>query len=268
MDARPDDSLATRFARLFDTVRELRERCAWDREQTLEKLAHGLVEEAYETLAAVEDGDSAELASEFGDLIVQTMFGAVIAAERGWFTLDELLEAARIKLIRRHLHVYGDASAGNAAEAFASWERVKRAERAQRGHESALDGIARSLPALARAEKLGFRTHDAGFDWRSLHQVIAKVREELAEIEAAIAAGDTTAAGRDLGDAMLALANAPRFIGHDAEATLRAACDKFERRFRYLESAARERGLELNALDDAELDELWNQAKGALDKSR
>jgi MazG family protein len=268
MSGKPEDSLAAHVTRLFGTVRELRERCVWDREQTLEKLAHGLVEEAYEILAAAEEEDAAGLASGFGDLIVQTMFGAVIAAERGWFTLDELLEAARSKLIRRHPHVYGGDSAENSAAALASWERVKRAERTQRGQASALDGIARSVPALARAEKLGIRARDAGFDWRSLHQVIAKVREELAEIEAAIAAGDDAAVVRELGDAMLALVNAPRFVGHDAETTLRAACDKFEPRFRHLENAARERGLELNALDDAQLDELWNQAKRALEKRR
>ncbi|SRR5579871_2479354 len=268
MSPKPEDTLAERFARLFATVCELRERCAWDRAQTLDKLAQGLVEEAYETLAAVEDQDAPELASEFGDLIVQTMFGAVIAAERGWFTLDQLLEAARAKLIRRHPHVYGEADAQSPAEALASWERVKRAERAARGHASVLDAIARSVPALTRAEKLGYRTREAGFDWRSLHQVLAKVREELAEIEAAVAAGDTGAAGRELGDAMLALANAPRFIGHDAEPTLRAACDKFERRFRHLEAAARERGLELGALDDAALDALWNEAKLALKEPR
>jgi len=263
-DAR-DQSAAAGFARLLETVRELRERCAWDREQTL---ARGLVEEAYETLAAVEDADAAELQSEFGDVIVQVMFGALIAAERGWFTLEELLTATQAKLVRRHPHVYGAASAESSADALASWERVKRTEREQAARASALDGIARTIPALIRAEKLGERSRAAGFDWRDLRQVIAKVREELNEIEAAVDAGDHAAAGDELGDAMLALANAPRFIGHDAEAMLRAACDKFEGRFRHLEAAARERGLDLKALDDAELDALWNEAKRALDKPR
>jgi nucleoside triphosphate diphosphatase len=258
------DSIAARFAQLVETVDELRERCAWDREQTLETLARGLVEESYETLAAVEDRHTAELRGEFGDLIVQLLFGALIATERNWFTLEELLSAARAKLIRRHPHVYGDAAAKDSAQALASWERIKREERAQAGLASALDGIARTIPALIRAQKLGARAHDAGFDWRNIHQVIAKVREELEEVEAAVALGDSAAAAQELGDAMLALGNAPRMLGHDAETTLRAACGKFERRFRHLERAARERKLELTSLDDAQLDELWNEAKRAL----
>ncbi len=262
------DSIAARFVRLVETVGELRERCPWDREQTLENLARGLVEESYETLSAVEDEDAPALQGEFGDVIVQVLFGAVIAAEQRWFTLEELLSAARAKLIRRHPHVYGDATAKNPEQALASWERVKREEREQAGHASALDGIARTIPALIRAEKLGVRSRDAGLDWRNIHQVIAKIREELEEVEAAVAAGDSAAAGRELGDAMLALANAPRFIGHDAEATLRAACDKFERRFRHVERSARERKLELTDLDDAQLDALWAEAKSALDKAR
>lgn len=262
------DSIAARFVRLAETVGELRERCPWDREQTLEKLARGLVDESYETLAAVEDEDATGLRGEFGDLIVQVLFGALIAAERRWFTLEDLLSAARAKLIRRHPHVYGDAIAKDSAQALASWERVKRAEREQTGLASALDGIARTIPALIRAEKLGMRSRDAGLDWRDIHQVIAKIREELAEVEAAIAAGDSAAAAHELGDAMLALANAPRFVGHAAEATLRAACDKFERRFRHLERSARDRNLEIKDLGDARLDALWNEAKSALAKGR
>ncbi|HUY18385.1 MAG TPA: alpha/beta fold hydrolase [Candidatus Binataceae bacterium] len=129
---------------------------------------------------------------------------------------------------------------------------------------SALDAIAPTAPALIRAETLGLRSREAGFDWRDLHQVIAKIREELEEVEAAVAAGDRSAAADELGDAMLALANAPRFVERAAEATLAAACDKFERRFRYLERTARDRKLELKALDDGQLDALWNEAKSAL----
>src|SRR5579875_555220 len=268
MSSAHDESTAACFSRLVETVRDLRDRCAWDREQTLDKLAQGLVEEAYETLAAVEDSDASELESEFGDLIVQVLFGAVIASERGWFTIAELLTAARDKLVRRHPHVYGEMSTESSAEALATWESVKRAERERAGHVSALDGIARSLPALIRAEKLGMRSRDAGFDWRNLHQVIAKVREELDEIEAAVAQGNNAAAADELGDALLALANAPRFIDRDAESTLRAACEKYARRFRHLEASARVRNLDLKAMDDAQLDALWNDAKRALDKAR
>jgi MazG family protein len=268
MSSAHDQSTAARFSRLVETVQDLRERCAWDREQTLDKLAQGLIEEAYEALAAVEDSNAPELGSEFGDLIVQVLFGAVIASERGWFTIEELLTAAREKLVRRHPHVYGETSAESAGEALANWESVKRAERERTGHASALDGIARGLPALIRAEKLGMRSRDAGFDWRSLHQVIAKVREELGEIETAVEQGNNAAAADELGDAMLALANAPRFINHDAESTLRAACEKYERRFRHLEASARARNLDLKAMDDAQLDALWNDTKRALDKSR
>ena len=135
------------------------------------------------------------------------------------------------------------------------------------GDASALDGIARSLPALIRAEELGVRSREAGFDWRNIQQVIAKIREELGEVEAAVAAGDRTAAAHELGDAMLALANAPRFIGHDADATLRDACTKFEQRFKHIEAAARERNLALKDLNAAQLDALWAAAKNALDQA-
>ena len=121
MSQKSADSIAALFVRLVETVADLRERCPWDREQTIENLARGLVEEAYETLAAVEDEDAAELKSEFGDLIVQVLFGAVIAAEQRWFTLEELLTSARAKLIRRHPHVYGEATATDSQQALASW---------------------------------------------------------------------------------------------------------------------------------------------------
>ncbi|MGH7907307.1 MAG: nucleoside triphosphate pyrophosphohydrolase, partial [Candidatus Binataceae bacterium] len=262
-----DMSGGDKFAQLFDIVRELRMRCPWDREQTLSRLAAGLVEEAYEALDSTGRGETAALIDELGDVLVQVLFAAVIGSESNRFNFDDIVSAATAKLIRRHPHVYGDSPARNSAEALANWERVKREEREGAEEGSALDGMARTLPALIIAEKLGVRTRAAGFDWPDIRGVIAKVREELDETEAALADGDQAAAAAELGDAMLALANAPRFLGRSADAELRAASRKFAARFKRMEEIAKGRHLKLKGLSDAELDSLWNEAKRGDDGS-
>jgi len=258
------ESAPEKFLRLLEIVRELRIRCAWDREQTLATMAKGLIEESYEVLDAVERDSAAELTGELGDVLVQVLFGAVIAAERGSGSIESIMDAAIGKLIRRHPHVYGDAVARDAAEAVANWEKIKRAERDESGYKSALDGIAQTLPALVRAEKLGRRAREAGVDWRDLRAVIAKVREELDEVEAALDSGSAADTVGEIGDAMLALANAPRFLDASAEDVLRAASAKFVARFRCLEDLARSRSLNLREIDNAQINDLWLEAKRSL----
>ncbi|MGH7842237.1 MAG: nucleoside triphosphate pyrophosphohydrolase [Candidatus Binataceae bacterium] len=249
------------IAQLIAIVRELREKCPWDREQTLASLGKHLIEEAYEAAESIDGGPPEAIADELGDLITQGIFAAVIAEQEKKFSLDAMLEGARAKLIRRHPHVYGSTPAASADEVVANWSRIKQKERQSRGSRSALDGVARALPALMRAEKLGARAREAGMDWADIHAVLAKVREEMDEVEGALARNDAAAAAEELGDMLLALANAPRFIDHSAEETLRRACDKFTRRFQQVEALAARRGLALTALDPDQLEELWQLAK-------
>ncbi len=251
------------LAQLVMVVRELRDRCPWDREQTLASLAKHLVEEAYEVADAIAHGEAAAIADELGDLLTQSLFAGVVAEAETPIPLDTTLSNAVAKLIRRHPHVYGDTPAATADQVVANWSKIKEAERRTGGATSALDGVARALPALMRAEKLGARAREAGMDWGDIHAVLAKVREELEEVEGALARNDSTAAAEELGDMLLALANAPRFIDHNAEETLRRACDKFSDRFRKVEVVVAERGLKLSDLSQEQLDELWQAAKKA-----
>jgi len=256
-----DSPEISQLARLVDIVRDLRERCPWDREQTLTDVTKYLIEEAYEVADAIARGDPLAIADELGDLLVQVLFAAVMAEQEGRFTFASLPQRAADKLVRRHPHVYAGGKAETAAEVVAKWNQIKSEERKAEGFRSALDGIARGLPALMRAEKLGSRARQAGMDWADIHEVLAKVREEMDELEGALAADDSDAAGRELGDMLLALANAPRFLGHDAEETLRRACEKFICRFEKVERIASARGLDLTKMTTAEVESLWQEAK-------
>jgi MazG family protein len=258
-----DNDCGASLARLLDVVRELRERCPWDRDQTAASLARHLVEEAYEALDAIENGKPEHIADELGDVITQALAIIAITQESGQPGTGEILEHAAAKLIRRHPHIYADALAATAEDVVASWNQIKQEERRMAGASSALDGIARALPALTRAQKLGTRARDAGMDWRDIHEVLAQVREEMDEVEGALSRNDPEAAAEELGDMLLALANAPRFIGHDAETTLRRACDKFSERFRLVERLAAERGLDLKQLTAGAIQGLWDEAKRA-----
>lgn len=256
------------FAALLRTVRELREQCPWDREQTLEGSSRHLLEEAYETVDAIENGAAAELEDELGDLLVQVLFAANVAEEQKSFSVASMLRRAREKLVRRHPHVYAGAMAESSAEVVRNWDMMKRQERAAGGATSALDGVARAVPALTRAQKLGKRAREAGMDWPEIGAVLDKVDEEIAEARAALEQKDLEGAARELGDAMLALANAPRFLGHDAEATLRTACDKFIQRFKEVERIAAASKAELSSLRPEEIERLWQQAKQRLSNDK
>ena len=263
------DDVATRdaaqeFLALLEVVRELRQRCPWDREQTLAASSRHLVEEAYEAADAIEQGGDREIDDELGDLLVQVLFAANIVEEQRGLEVAAMLRRAREKLVRRHPHVYAGVAAESSAEVVQNWDKLKQQERAAAGATSAVDGIARALPALTRAQKLGERARGAGMDWPEASAVLDKVSEEIAEARAALAHGDRDHAAEEMGDAMLALANAPRFVGHDAETTLRRACDKFIERFKQVERTATERKLELATLDPQQIENLWQEAKRTL----
>lgn len=261
-------SAAAEFLALLEVVRELRQKCPWDREQTLDAASKHLLEEAYEAVDAIEHGGDTELNDELGDLMVQVLFAANIAEQTRRLAVAAMLRHARDKLVRRHPHVYARAAAGSAAEVIEKWDELKREKRAAAGVASAIDGVARALPALVRAQKLGERARSAGMDWPEVSAVLDKVAEEIDEVRAALSRGDRAAAAEELGDAMLALGNAPRFIGYDAEGTLRRACDKFIQRFKMVERIAAERKLALASLASDELERLWQEAKRRRDREQ
>lgn len=257
-----DDRAAQEFALLVEVVKRLRRECPWHRAQTAASLSKYLIEESYETLAAIESSDAGSLRDELGDLLLQVLLQAEVASETRDFGLSEVLGHAREKLIRRHPHVFAEDRAASAEEVATRWEETKQAERKHAGLSSALDGVPHHLPALVRAEKLGERARAVGMDWKDLRAVLAKVREEVDETLAALDAGENDAAiAEELGDGLLALANAPRFVGWSVEETLRRSCEKFIGRFKKVEQRAAASHRELSQMSAAEIDALWEEAK-------
>ncbi|MBA2701609.1 MAG: nucleoside triphosphate pyrophosphohydrolase [Chloroflexi bacterium] len=239
--------------------------CPWDREQTHGSLRNHLLEEAYEVYDALETGPTKALAGELGDLWLQVVLHAQLAAEAGVFDLTDVQAAITDKIVRRHPHVFADAEARTAGDVNRQWERIKAEERAaaggERASESALDGISTALPALAASQEMQERAAHLGYDWPSLAGVLDKVVEETGELREAAAAGDPAAWAEEFGDLLFALVNVARRQGIQAEAAVRAANAKFRRRFGSVERQAAARGVALRELDFAALDELWNVAK-------
>jgi nucleoside triphosphate diphosphatase len=251
------DRLLEIMARLRDPVGG----CPWDREQTWATIAPHTIEEAYELEDAIEQGDAAHVRDELGDLLFQVVCQARIAEEQGAFAFDEVVEAICDKLERRHPHVFGDARADSAAQVSTAWETQKSRERAARGGSGALDGVAVGLPALTRSAKLGSRASRVGFDWTGADGVIDKIREELAELGAALGAGRAGAASEELGDLLFSVAQLARHLAIDPESVLRSANRKFEARFRFVEQALAAQGRGAGDATLAELESLWAQAK-------
>ena len=245
--------------------------CPWDREQTHESLRNHLLEEAYEVYDALEAGATSELAGELGDLWLQIVLHAQLAAEEGVFDLTDVQAAIASKIVRRHPHVFGDAEARTASDVNRQWERIKAVEREGQTDsdgvpggqpQGALDGISGSLPALAASQEMQERAANIGYDWPSIDGVLDKVVEETEELREAAAEGAPPDAwAEELGDLLFVLVNVARKRGVEAEAALRAANAKFRRRFGRVEAMAAARGVALRDLDFAALDELWDAAK-------
>jgi len=252
--------------------------CPWDVEQDFASIAPHTIEEAYEVADAIEQGDMAALRDELGDLLFQVVFHAQMASEAGDFDFDAVVEAIADKMVRRHPHVFGDARIDDAEAQTVAWEEHKRLEREARNNarnppgaenpdansSSALDGVIAALPALTRALKLQKRAARVGFDWHQPGPVIGKVREELAEVEAEIAAGGDEAKLRDeLGDLLFCCVNLARKLGIDPETALRGGNAKFERRFRRMEELLNADGKRIEDLPvDEVLDVYWTRVKG------
>lgn len=246
--------------RLLEAMRRLRDPaagCPWDLAQDSRSLARYTLEEACEVVAAIESGDDAALREELGDLLFQVVFHAQLASERGLYDFDSVALAIAEKLARRHPHVFGGDNRRDARH----WEQFKAEERAARGAVGLLDDIPRTLPALARAAKLGKRAARVGFDWPDAEGARAKVLEELAEVDAARRGEGASSLEDEIGDLLLAASSFARHLGVDPETALRRANRRFEARFAALESLARQRGLDPATLDAAALDALWNDVK-------
>jgi len=271
--------------RLLDIMDKLRDPggCPWDREQTLRSLTPYLLEEAHEVIEAIEAGDSAHHKEELGDLLFQVVFQARIAREEGKFDFAQVCDAISEKLTRRHPHVFGDVSVSGSREVVKNWERIKADERREKGQaeRSAVGGVPVALPALVRAERLAEKAGAVGFDWPDAKSVLAKVREELGELEAELDNGalDRGGAGfagdgpepqaqarieHELGDLLFAVANLGRWVKVHPEEALRATLRRFEARFHYVEEKLRQRGKSPRESDLAEMDALWSEAKRAV----
>jgi tetrapyrrole methylase family protein/MazG family protein len=249
------------FDELVRIMRILRgpDGCPWDHEQTHMSLRRHMIEEAYEALAAIENDDMPGLADELGDILLQVVFHAQIAAENGDFTIDDSVANIVAKLRRRHPHIFGSVVAETPAAVMENWDRIKRDERGERGDSSALDGIAHTLPALTYADKMSRRAVAVGFDWETVDDVWVKVHEEMDELKAE-EAGSAEAAD-EVGDLLFTIVNVARKLKVDPEQALRATCDKFRRRFGQMEQEAVARGEDLGEMSTEEMEALWRLAK-------
>jgi tetrapyrrole methylase family protein/MazG family protein/ATP diphosphatase len=261
----PSDHPVFRLVDIMARLRSPEGGCPWDLEQTFATIAPYTIEEAYEVADAIERGDLGELKDELGDLLLQVVFHARMAEEQGAFDFAAVAEAINDKMIRRHPHVFGDAAARDAAEQTRAWEAIKAREREAKAAPAAslMDDVPGNLPALTRAVKLSRRAAGVGFVWPSVGEVLAKLHEEVGELEAEIAAGDEAKAAEELGDVLFVCANLARQMGIDPEAALRGANAKFTRRFKYIEAKLAEKGSSPAASDLAEMDALWDAAKVA-----
>ncbi|MBM3946187.1 MAG: nucleoside triphosphate pyrophosphohydrolase [SAR202 cluster bacterium] len=233
--------------------------CPWDREQTHQSLRKTLLEECYEALDALDRDDAPALSEELGDVLLQIAFHCQIAEERGEFTYAQVFQRLNDKLVRRHPHVFGDASASTAKDVEEQWEALKEQERA--GRESLLDGVSASMPALAFAQTVSQRAVRAGFEWEVFQDVKAKVMEEINEVEEAASQEERE---EEMGDVLFTLVNVARWMGVDAESALRGATQRFGRRFRHMERAAQATGVAFTQVPLAEKEALWEAAKREL----
>ncbi|MBM3463862.1 MAG: nucleoside triphosphate pyrophosphohydrolase [Armatimonadetes bacterium] len=265
----------TPFEQLVDLMATLRgpQGCPWDREQTHQKLTPYLIEEAYETLECIESGEMSRLREELGDLLLQIVFHAQLAAERGEFTVQDVAAAIVEKMVRRHPHVFGETRADSPDEVLRQWEQLKLKEKAEKvalsdqedapskSLVSLMDGIPRHLPALLAAERMTGRAAEVGFRWPEPADSVAKVREECDEVLEAWERGDHAQAREEMGDLLFAVANACREMGIISEDALRHANAKFARRFAHIEAEAARRGVPVSSLETAEQLLLWEDSK-------
>ena len=260
MTTKRDGSLLDRLAEIMATLRSPNG-CPWDRAQDNSSLKPYLLEEAYEVLEALEGGDPQKLREELGDLLFQVIFHAQLARERGEFDIYDILEGTIAKMIRRHPHVFGSATASTPKEALQNWEEIKRQETAATQATSVLDGVPRRLPSLLRAQRLQDKAARVGFDWERTEQVWEKLEEEMRELRATLTTQDQAKVEAELGDVLFSMVNLARFLEVNPDEALHKTMAKFIQRFQFLEQALSRQGKTLKQATLAEMDALWEQAK-------
>jgi MazG family protein len=234
--------------------------CPWDAEQTHESLVTNLIEEAYETVDTIQRGDHAHLMEELGDLLLQVIFHSELAEEAGRFNLDDVARGISDKLVRRHPHVFATSDASTSDAVLRQWDEIKRAEKGDE-EQPYLHGVGKGLPALLRAAKLQKKAAKTGFDWPDETGVLAKIREETAELESAMLDGDAASVDEELGDLLFSVVNLARFRKLDPEVLMAAANSKFERRFAAMEQDLRANGLDLQAASPERMEQSWQAVK-------
>lgn len=245
------------FGRLLDIMEDLREKCPWDKKQTLESLRPLTIEETYELGDAILDNDLEEIRKELGDILLHMVFYAKIGSEKGAFDIADVLNGICEKLIQRHPHIYGDVKVQDEEEVKSNWEKLKLKE----GKKSVLEGVPRSLPSVVKATRIQDKARGIGFDWEQTTQVWDKIYEELEELREEVNAGDYRKTEAEFGDFMFSVINLSRFLKVDAESALERTNKKFIQRFMYLEKKATEEGKALSDMSLAEMDVYWEEAK-------
>ena len=254
--------------RLIHLIEELRSEhgCPWDREQTHQSLKPYAIEETYEVLEAIDSGKMDKLCEELGDLLLQVVLHAQLAAEQNSFNIEDVIDTIAEKLVRRHPHVFGDTQVKGVAGVLENWEKIKKSEMPGE-RESILDGVPKGLPALMKAEKIQSKASKVGFDWGNLDGPLQKVKEEFHEFEAVLRDEASPQPERDrledeFGDILFSMVNLARFFHLNSEQALERTITKFDQRFRYVEREALQAGKELQTMSLEEMDLLWEQAKG------
>lgn len=245
------------FNRLLDIMDDLREKCPWDRKQTLQSLRHLTIEETYELGDAILDNDLQEVKKELGDILLHIVFYAKIGSETNDFDIADVANEICEKLIHRHPHIYGDVKVENEEEVKQNWEKLKLKE----GKKSVLEGVPKSLPALVKASRIQDKAKGVGFDWEEPEQVWEKVQEELQELHDEVQGRDQDKIESEFGDVLFSMINYARFLNVNPEDALERTNKKFIKRFTYLESKAGEMGKSLADMTLAEMDVFWNEAK-------
>ncbi len=245
------------FERLVQIMDELREKCPWDKKQTIHSLRHLTLEEVYELTDAITDSDFEGIKEELGDILLHLVFYAKIGTEENKFTLPEVIHGVCEKLIVRHPHIYGDVKADDEETVKQNWEKIKLAQ----GKKSVLGGVPKALPALVKAIRLQEKSKQVGFEWDDTKQVWAKLEEEIDELKEAIASGEQDKVEDEMGDVLFSMVNLARFLQVDAENALERTNKKFMQRFNSMEAAASLQGKFLHDMNLEEMDALWNQIK-------
>jgi len=245
------------FERLLGIMNELREKCPWDKKQTMQSLRHLTIEEVYELGDAILEGDSNEVKKELGDILLHIVFYARIASETEEFDITDVINSLCEKLIHRHPHIYGDVKVMDEEEVSRNWEKLKLKE----GNDSVLSGVPVSLPALVKSMRIQEKARASGFDWEEKHQVWEKVQEEMEEFHLEVQKGNQEKMEEELGDLMFSMVNYARFLNINPDEALERTNKKFIRRFQYMEGKVNDSGKKLGDLNLAEMDVYWNEAK-------